>query len=77
MTIPGMDMYRLLLGTGARVVDPVKTPSGHLAIKVDEHDVATEVDGATAFTIPSPLRHVIEDTVDAEPTAGQPASSSA
>eukprot|EP00959_Pyramimonas_sp_CCMP1952_P412971 8653869-Pyramimonas_sp.AAC.1 len=35
MAIPGTDMYRLVLGKGARVIDIVKTPSGHLAIKVD------------------------------------------
>eukprot|EP00959_Pyramimonas_sp_CCMP1952_P096339 2014049-Pyramimonas_sp.AAC.1 len=51
MVIPGTGMSRLLLGKGARVIDLVVTPSGHLAIKVDEYDVATEADGATAFTI--------------------------
>eukprot|EP00959_Pyramimonas_sp_CCMP1952_P118562 2478892-Pyramimonas_sp.AAC.1 len=65
-------------------MDLVRTPSGHLAIKVDECDVATEADGARAFTIAAnprcertPLRHVIKDIVDTEPIAGQPASSSA
>eukprot|EP00959_Pyramimonas_sp_CCMP1952_P395533 8287828-Pyramimonas_sp.AAC.2 len=43
MIIPGSEMYRLLLGKGARVLDLLKTPSGHLAIKVDEDRVATEV----------------------------------
>eukprot|EP00959_Pyramimonas_sp_CCMP1952_P102726 2148398-Pyramimonas_sp.AAC.1 len=31
----------------------METPPGHLALKVDEYDAATAVDGATAFTATS------------------------
>eukprot|EP00959_Pyramimonas_sp_CCMP1952_P067776 1414596-Pyramimonas_sp.AAC.1 len=51
MIVPGADMHRLLLGKGAGVLDLMKTPSGRLAIKVDEHGVATEDNGSTAFTV--------------------------
>eukprot|EP00959_Pyramimonas_sp_CCMP1952_P428341 8971650-Pyramimonas_sp.AAC.1 len=44
MVIPGTDMHGLLLGQGARVLDRMERPSGHLAIKVDEYGVATEAD---------------------------------
>eukprot|EP00959_Pyramimonas_sp_CCMP1952_P317351 6642011-Pyramimonas_sp.AAC.1 len=60
----------------------MKTPPGHPAIKVDEYGVATEENGSTAFTITAnphcedaPL--LVKEATDAEPTAGQPASSSA
>eukprot|EP00959_Pyramimonas_sp_CCMP1952_P377419 7905335-Pyramimonas_sp.AAC.1 len=36
MIIPGSDMCKLLLGKGAGVLDLMKTPSGHLALGVDE-----------------------------------------
>eukprot|EP00959_Pyramimonas_sp_CCMP1952_P298425 6242054-Pyramimonas_sp.AAC.1 len=42
MVIPGSEMHELLLGKGARVFDFLKTPSGHLAIEVDEYGAATE-----------------------------------
>eukprot|EP00959_Pyramimonas_sp_CCMP1952_P176761 3694624-Pyramimonas_sp.AAC.1 len=42
MVIPGSGMFELLLGKGARVLDLMKTPSGHLALKVDECGAATE-----------------------------------
>eukprot|EP00959_Pyramimonas_sp_CCMP1952_P418684 8770892-Pyramimonas_sp.AAC.1 len=42
MVIPGTDMYKLLLGKDARVSDSMKTPSGHLALKVEEDGAATE-----------------------------------
>eukprot|EP00959_Pyramimonas_sp_CCMP1952_P348820 7308219-Pyramimonas_sp.AAC.1 len=53
-------MYELFLGKDARVLDLMKTPSGHLAIKVDECGVATEDNGSTPFTIIANLR--CEDT---------------
>eukprot|EP00959_Pyramimonas_sp_CCMP1952_P050924 1063823-Pyramimonas_sp.AAC.1 len=51
MIIPGSDMYKLLLRKGARVLDLMKTPSGHLALKVDEYGAATEDKGPLSFTI--------------------------
>eukprot|EP00959_Pyramimonas_sp_CCMP1952_P275408 5756530-Pyramimonas_sp.AAC.1 len=42
MSIPGSGMYKLLLGKGARVLDLMKTPSGHLALKVDGRGAATD-----------------------------------
>eukprot|EP00959_Pyramimonas_sp_CCMP1952_P295846 6188307-Pyramimonas_sp.AAC.1 len=44
-------MHRRPLGKGARVLDFIKTPAGHLAIKVDEYGVATEANGSRAFTV--------------------------
>eukprot|EP00959_Pyramimonas_sp_CCMP1952_P257757 5386176-Pyramimonas_sp.AAC.1 len=44
--IPGLEMYKVLLGKGARVFDLMKTPSGHLALKVDEYEAATEDQGS-------------------------------
>eukprot|EP00959_Pyramimonas_sp_CCMP1952_P128755 2692648-Pyramimonas_sp.AAC.1 len=46
--VPGSEMHRLLLGRGARALDLMRTPSGHLAIKVDEYEIATEASGSTA-----------------------------
>eukprot|EP00959_Pyramimonas_sp_CCMP1952_P164008 3428881-Pyramimonas_sp.AAC.1 len=36
MVISGSEMYELLLGKGARAFGWIKTPSGHVALKVDE-----------------------------------------
>eukprot|EP00959_Pyramimonas_sp_CCMP1952_P099769 2086181-Pyramimonas_sp.AAC.1 len=60
----------------------MKTPSGHLAIKVDEYGVATEDNGSTAFTATAnphceDTPPLVKEAADAEPAAGQPASSSA
>eukprot|EP00959_Pyramimonas_sp_CCMP1952_P299514 6264623-Pyramimonas_sp.AAC.1 len=76
MFIPGTGVHRLLLGKGARVIDLVKTPSGHLAIKVGEYGVAAEADGATAFTVAANPQSeggpvLIEEAADMEPIAGQ------
>eukprot|EP00959_Pyramimonas_sp_CCMP1952_P122611 2563315-Pyramimonas_sp.AAC.1 len=46
MIIPGSEMYKRLLGKEARVLDVMKTPSGHLALKVDECGAATEDKGS-------------------------------
>eukprot|EP00959_Pyramimonas_sp_CCMP1952_P431909 9045409-Pyramimonas_sp.AAC.1 len=80
MIIPGSEMHELLLGKGARVLDLMKTPSGHLAIKVDEYGVAAEDNGSMAFTATAnphcegaPL--LVKEAAGAEPTAVQPASS--
>eukprot|EP00959_Pyramimonas_sp_CCMP1952_P311240 6513681-Pyramimonas_sp.AAC.1 len=62
MIIPGSEMHELLLGKGARALDLTKAPSGHLAIEVDACGVAAEDK---------------KEAADTEPTAGQPASSSA
>eukprot|EP00959_Pyramimonas_sp_CCMP1952_P370806 7765947-Pyramimonas_sp.AAC.1 len=51
MIIPGSEMYKLLLGKGVRVLDMMKTPSGHLAIKVDEYGAATEEKGSMAVAL--------------------------
>eukprot|EP00959_Pyramimonas_sp_CCMP1952_P214785 4494793-Pyramimonas_sp.AAC.1 len=82
MIIPGSQMHRLLLGKGARVLNMMKTPPGHLAIEVDGCGVATEDHGSMAFIVTAnpncedtPL--LGKEAADAEPTAGQPASSSA
>eukprot|EP00959_Pyramimonas_sp_CCMP1952_P274099 5729584-Pyramimonas_sp.AAC.1 len=55
MTIPGSETYGLL-GKGARVLDLLKTPSGHLAIKVDDYGVAIGDHGSTAFTVTANLQ---------------------
>eukprot|EP00959_Pyramimonas_sp_CCMP1952_P229408 4796708-Pyramimonas_sp.AAC.1 len=75
-------MLKLLLRRGARVFDLMKTPSGHLAIKVDEYGTATEDKGSMSCMITAnphcedaPL--LVNEAADAEPTAGQLASSSA
>eukprot|EP00959_Pyramimonas_sp_CCMP1952_P166910 3488317-Pyramimonas_sp.AAC.1 len=60
----------------------MKTPSGHLAIKVDEYGVATEASGSTAFTVTSNpqcegMPMLVKEVSDEETIAGQPASSCA
>eukprot|EP00959_Pyramimonas_sp_CCMP1952_P212558 4447591-Pyramimonas_sp.AAC.1 len=42
MIIPGVEMYKVLLGKGARVLDLMKTPFGHLTLKADEYEAAAE-----------------------------------
>eukprot|EP00959_Pyramimonas_sp_CCMP1952_P313232 6556417-Pyramimonas_sp.AAC.1 len=82
MVIPGSEMHKLLLGKGARVLDLMKTPSGHLVIKVDECGTAAEDKSSIACAITAnphcedAALHV-QEAADTEPTAGQPASSSA
>eukprot|EP00959_Pyramimonas_sp_CCMP1952_P441834 9249587-Pyramimonas_sp.AAC.1 len=44
-------MYKIIHGKGARVLDLMKTPSGHLALKVDEYGTATEDEWSVSFTI--------------------------
>eukprot|EP00959_Pyramimonas_sp_CCMP1952_P107612 2249827-Pyramimonas_sp.AAC.1 len=56
----------------------MKTPSGHLAMQVDEYGAATEVNGLTALTVTANPRceetpALIEEVADAEPMAWQPA----
>eukprot|EP00959_Pyramimonas_sp_CCMP1952_P389330 8158034-Pyramimonas_sp.AAC.1 len=51
MIISDSEMHKLLHGKGARVLDLMKTPSGHLAIEVDECGVAAEDRGPMAFSI--------------------------
>eukprot|EP00959_Pyramimonas_sp_CCMP1952_P017713 375614-Pyramimonas_sp.AAC.1 len=45
MVIPGVEMYKVLLGKGARVLDPMKTPSGHLALEADEYERLLRIKG--------------------------------
>eukprot|EP00959_Pyramimonas_sp_CCMP1952_P240614 5028638-Pyramimonas_sp.AAC.1 len=75
-------MYNLLVGKGARVLDLMKTPSGHLALKVDDYGAATEDKGLMSFTITAkpqceddPL--LVKEASDPEPAAGAPAMSDA
>eukprot|EP00959_Pyramimonas_sp_CCMP1952_P429276 8990839-Pyramimonas_sp.AAC.1 len=82
MVIPGPEMHELLLGKGASALGSMKTPSGHLALKVDECGAATEDKGSMSLIITTnphcedaPL--VVEEAADAELVAGRPASSSA
>eukprot|EP00959_Pyramimonas_sp_CCMP1952_P337269 7062766-Pyramimonas_sp.AAC.1 len=55
MIIPGVEMHKVLLGKGARVLDLMRTPSGHLAIKADECEMATGDQGSMSFTITANL----------------------
>eukprot|EP00959_Pyramimonas_sp_CCMP1952_P102828 2150514-Pyramimonas_sp.AAC.1 len=62
----------------------MKTPSGHLALKVDEYGSSSEDEGSMSFTITAnphseddPLLVMEAADTDTEPVAGQPASSSA
>eukprot|EP00959_Pyramimonas_sp_CCMP1952_P304135 6365417-Pyramimonas_sp.AAC.1 len=82
MITPGSEMYKRLSGKGARVLDLMKTPSGHLALKVDEYGAATEDKGSMPFTITAdpqceddPL--LVKEASDPEPAAGIPAMSDA
>eukprot|EP00959_Pyramimonas_sp_CCMP1952_P036990 774134-Pyramimonas_sp.AAC.1 len=76
--IPGAEMHKTLLGKGARVFDLVKTPSGHLALKVDEYGTATEDEESMSLTITAspqceddPL--LVKEAPGPEPAAGTPA----
>eukprot|EP00959_Pyramimonas_sp_CCMP1952_P365712 7658927-Pyramimonas_sp.AAC.1 len=82
MIIPGSEMCKLLLGKGARVLALMKTPSGHLALKVDGCGAAAEDKGSMSFTITAnpqceddPL--LVKEASDPEPAAGTPAMSDA
>eukprot|EP00959_Pyramimonas_sp_CCMP1952_P002752 56885-Pyramimonas_sp.AAC.1 len=82
MIIPGTDMHGLFFGRGATVLHLMKTPSLHLAIKVDEYGDATEANGSTASTVTAnpqceEMPMLVKEVADAEPNAGQPASSNA
>eukprot|EP00959_Pyramimonas_sp_CCMP1952_P168298 3516944-Pyramimonas_sp.AAC.1 len=78
MIIPGVEMYKALFGKGASVLDLMKTPSGHLAPKADEYEMATEDQGSMWFTITAnpqceeaPL--LVDEASDPVPIAGTPA----
>eukprot|EP00959_Pyramimonas_sp_CCMP1952_P105985 2216171-Pyramimonas_sp.AAC.1 len=82
MIIPGSEMYKTLLGKGARVLDLMQTPFGHLALKVDEYGAATKDKGSMSFTITAhppceddPL--LVKEASGPEPAAGAPAMSGA
>eukprot|EP00959_Pyramimonas_sp_CCMP1952_P022549 474150-Pyramimonas_sp.AAC.1 len=60
----------------------MKTPSGHLALKVDEYGTATEGKGSVSFNITAnpqcedaPL--LVKEAADTEPETGAPAMSDA
>eukprot|EP00959_Pyramimonas_sp_CCMP1952_P056435 1178419-Pyramimonas_sp.AAC.1 len=68
-------MYELLLGKGAGVFDLMKTPSGHLALKVDEYGAASEDEGSMSFTITANSQYeddplLVIEASDPEPVAG-------
>eukprot|EP00959_Pyramimonas_sp_CCMP1952_P252940 5283956-Pyramimonas_sp.AAC.1 len=76
--ISSSDVYELLLGKGARVLDLMKTPSGHLALKVDECGAAAEYKRSMSFCLTAnphwedaPL--LVKEAAGAEPAAGQAA----
>eukprot|EP00959_Pyramimonas_sp_CCMP1952_P334259 7000296-Pyramimonas_sp.AAC.1 len=82
MIIPGAEMYNILFGKGGRVLDLMKTPSGHLALKADEYGTATKDKGSMSFTITAnPQREddplLVKEASDPEPAAGTPAMSDA
>eukprot|EP00959_Pyramimonas_sp_CCMP1952_P283201 5919849-Pyramimonas_sp.AAC.1 len=51
MIIPGAEMYRIPCGKDARVLDLMKTLSGHLALKAEEYGTPTEDKASMSFTI--------------------------
>eukprot|EP00959_Pyramimonas_sp_CCMP1952_P409555 8582942-Pyramimonas_sp.AAC.1 len=51
MIIFGSEMYNILFGKRSRLLDLMKTPSGHLALEVDEYGADTEDRGSMSFTI--------------------------
>eukprot|EP00959_Pyramimonas_sp_CCMP1952_P010959 229529-Pyramimonas_sp.AAC.1 len=76
--IPGLEMHKVLFGKGARALDLMKTPSGHLALKADEYEMSTEDQGPMSFTITAnPQREqaplLVKEASDPEPIAGTPA----
>eukprot|EP00959_Pyramimonas_sp_CCMP1952_P108013 2258367-Pyramimonas_sp.AAC.1 len=78
MIIPGAAMYKLLLGKGARVLDLMKTPSGHRALKADEYGAAAEDQGSMSFAITAMPRFeddplLVKEASGPEPIAGAPA----
>eukprot|EP00959_Pyramimonas_sp_CCMP1952_P034342 719816-Pyramimonas_sp.AAC.1 len=78
MIIPGAEIYKVLLGRGARIFDRMKTPPGRLALKADEHEMATEDQGLMSFTTAAnPQREeaplLVAEASDPEPIAGAPA----
>eukprot|EP00959_Pyramimonas_sp_CCMP1952_P227029 4746737-Pyramimonas_sp.AAC.1 len=80
MITPSSEIYKTLPGKGARVHDMMRTPSGHLALKVDEYGTATEDKGSMSFTIaanPQCEDDPLQEASDLEPAAGTPAMSDA
>eukprot|EP00959_Pyramimonas_sp_CCMP1952_P398106 8341353-Pyramimonas_sp.AAC.1 len=78
ITIPGAGMHNILLGKGARVLDLMRTFSGHLALEADEGGAAIEDQGSMSCTLAAhhqcedgPL--LVKEASDPEPTAGTPA----
>eukprot|EP00959_Pyramimonas_sp_CCMP1952_P215747 4512696-Pyramimonas_sp.AAC.1 len=71
-------MHKVLLGKGAWALDLVQTLSGHLALKADEYEMATQDQGSMSFTIAAnPQREeaplLVKEASDPEPIAGAPA----
>eukprot|EP00959_Pyramimonas_sp_CCMP1952_P235890 4929813-Pyramimonas_sp.AAC.1 len=71
-------MYKVLRGRVSRALKLMKTPSGHLALKADECEMATEDQGSMSFTITAnpqceeaPL--LVKEASDPEPIARAPA----
>eukprot|EP00959_Pyramimonas_sp_CCMP1952_P206664 4321753-Pyramimonas_sp.AAC.1 len=78
MILPGVEMHKVLFGKGARVLDLMKTPSGHLALKADEYEMATEDQGSMSFTSTAihqceGARLLVKEASNPEPIGGAPA----
>eukprot|EP00959_Pyramimonas_sp_CCMP1952_P201588 4215697-Pyramimonas_sp.AAC.1 len=82
MIIALAEMYNILFGTGARVLDWM-TPSGHLALKAAEYGTAAEdKKGSTSCIITANPQCeddalLVKEASDPVPTAGAPAMSDA
>eukprot|EP00959_Pyramimonas_sp_CCMP1952_P087268 1825766-Pyramimonas_sp.AAC.1 len=75
---PGVEMHKVLVGEGARILNRRKTPSGHLAFEAGEYEMATEDQGSMSFIITAspqceeaPL--FVKEVSDPEPISGAPA----
>eukprot|EP00959_Pyramimonas_sp_CCMP1952_P423272 8866116-Pyramimonas_sp.AAC.1 len=82
MIILGSETCKFLLGKGARVLDLMKTPSGHLAREVDEYGTAAKDKGSMSCTITANPRCeddplLVKEASDPEPATGTPAMSDA
>ena len=58
--------FKILLAKGAKVVDLVKTPSGHLAMKADDYANATAKRGNSCYTLHASKGepHALEEHID-------------
>eukprot|EP00959_Pyramimonas_sp_CCMP1952_P047720 996183-Pyramimonas_sp.AAC.1 len=75
MITPGVETRKALLGKGARALDLMTTPSGHLALKANECETAAGDQGPMSLTITAipqceeaPL--LVKEASDPEPMQG-------